>query len=276
LTLSATFIEHAPLERPFATTANPRYFALLGQYKTALNRAIATVVEREGLAIVAGPVGSGKSTTFRYLIDWMAENLGSSVNLVYLSNPSYSTDLQLLKAVCKELELPLRPKRSEQMDELKAFLADEDAKGKVTVLLVDEAHRLNGVQFELIRELFNFSHNERFHIQVILAGEDKPLQHKLKNKKAILSRAMYHTTLLPLSADEVAELVRFRLRVAGLAEDLFTAEAVEAIAKVSRGVPRAVVKIARHAFADIEGTSNQVTLAVVERALAGSPQLAYV
>lgn len=87
-------------DRPFSTTVSPRYFYLAPQYKVALNHVIATVVEKDGLSIVAGPIGRGKSSLLRYLVDWLTDTLAGDLELAVIYNPSHTTDFQLLKAVC--------------------------------------------------------------------------------------------------------------------------------------------------------------------------------
>lgn len=236
------------LDQPFSTTPSPRYFYLAEQYREALNHAISTVMQRDGLGILAGPIGCGKSTLLRYLVDWLNDALLDRMQLGIIYNPSVSTDFQLLKAICKEFDLPPKPRKDEQLEALREHLAAQEQAGKVVVLLIDEAHKLNGPQLELVREFFNFAHNDRFYMQVILAGETQPLKHKLKNKQAILSRAMYYYDLEPLTLADTRELIRFRLKVAELPTDWFTDGAIATVHHVTKGVPRSIVKLCRHAY----------------------------
>jgi type II secretory pathway predicted ATPase ExeA len=256
------------VERPFSTTPSPRYFYLASQYRKAVNHAISTVVEREGLCIISGPVGSGKSTLLRFLIDWLAGELIDSLRLGIIYNPSFSTDFQLLKAICREFHIEARARKDEQLEALKLFAAEQSEAGNTVVVVIDEAHKLTGPQFELVREFFNFAQHDHFFIQVILAGEQKPLTQKLKNKGAIVSRAMYYDELQPLTRDEVAELIRYRLKVADLPESLFKDDAITRVHEVSGGIPRSVVKIGRHVFArlEVDGTIK-VTAKLIDEVL---------
>jgi general secretion pathway protein A len=255
------------LGQPFSTTANPRYFYLAKQYKNALNHAIATIAEKEGLSIIAGPVGSGKSTLMRFLIDWLGDTYANGVHLCYLNNPSYSTDFQLLKAICAEFNIEPKPRRDMQMESLKNFLFEAYQKEETVVILVDEAHRLNGQQFELIREFFNFSHDEHFYVQVILAGEQGPLKSKMKNKYAIFSRAMYYDKIGPLSEQETRELIRYRLRIAEFPEDIFDDAAVSLVHKVSEGIPRTIIKLCRRVLPASNLQEARITSGMIEEIL---------
>lgn len=241
-------LDSPALEQPFSTTPSPRYFYLAAQYKEALNHAISTVMQRDGLGILAGPIGCGKSTLLRYLMDWLNDALLDRMQLGIIYNPSVSTDFQLLKAICKEFGIGPKPRKDEQLEALREHLVAQAAANRVVVLLIDEAHKLNGPQLELVREFFNFAHNEHFYMQVILAGETQPLKHKLKNKQAIISRAMYYYDLEPLTLADTQELIRFRLKVAELPVDMFTEAAIAEVHAITHGVPRSIVKLCRHAF----------------------------
>lgn len=261
------------LDQPFNRTPNPRYFYLAPQYRLTLNHAIGTVVEKDGLTIIAGPIGCGKSTMCRYLVEWLLDRLGDTLCLIQIPNPNFSSDFQLLKAICKEVDIQPKATKAEQMEAFREFLYQKDQDGATTLLLIDEAHRLTGPQFELVREFFNFCHNERFYLQVVLSGEEIPLHHKLKNKKAILSRSAYYDILQPLTEVETGELIRFRFRVSGMNEDIFTAEAISRVWKEAKGSPRNVVKIGRAIFSHFENL-DEVTLAMVDEILALNPRLA--
>lgn len=262
-------LDSLALSQPFSTTPSPRYFYLASQYKEALNHAISTVMQRDGLGILAGPIGCGKSTLLRYLVDWLDDTLLDRMQLAHIYNPSVSTDFQLLKAVCKEFNVAPRPRKDEQLEAFKEHLVAQTQAGKVAVLLIDEAHKLNGPQFELVREFFNFCHNEQFYLQVILAGETQPLKHKLKNKQAIISRAMYYYDLEPLTLEDTRELIRFRLKVAELSTDMFTDEAIARIHAVTHGVPRNIVKLCKHVYDKVEPGSSIAEAQVNEVVLRG-------
>lgn len=256
------------LDHPFTITSNPRYFYVAPQYKVVLQNVIRGIIKRQGLSIVEGPIGCGKSTMFRYLLDWLAENIAEQSNIAYLSNPNYSTALQLLRAICENLGLPTANNKLDQSKILKQFLYEQGEKDRFTVLLIDEAHRLNGEMLELIRELFNFAKNDAFLIQIVLVAEDKPLHYRLAKKPAIKSRATHYMALVPLSLEEASEVIRLRLRIAEISEDLFTPEATKEIWKASKGIPRDIVNIGYRVFNTFSELPESVTATMVKNVLA--------
>lgn len=245
-------------ERPFSTEANPRYFYRAPQYDVVVNHVFSTVVDHEGLAIVSGPIGSGKSTLFRYLVGQLNDELLDLLYLGVLYNPNYTTEFAFLKAICQEFGLGPRARFSDQLESFKEFLFAQHEAGTTVALLIDEAHRLSGAQLELVREFFNFSRNDRFFIQVVLAGETKPLRHKLKHKPAVASRAAYIDSLAPLTLDDTRGLVRFRLHSAQLPEHLYDDDAIRELHEASGGIPRTVVHLCRLSFDDRARDNGEV------------------
>lgn len=258
-------------ERPFSTEANPRYFYRAPQYDAVVNHVFATVVEHEGLAIVSGPIGSGKSTLFRYLVGQLNDELLDLLHLGVLYNPNYTTEFAFLKAICQEFGLGPKARFSDQLEAFKEFLFAQHEAGVTVALLVDEAHRLSGAQLEMVREFFNFSRNDHFFIQVVLAGETTPLRHKLKHKPAVASRAAYIDSLQPLSLEDTRELVRFRLHIAQLPEDLFDEDAIMALHEASAGIPRTIVHLGRLAFNAFGDDVKRITGAMLAGVIAAHP-----
>jgi general secretion pathway protein A len=121
------------------------------------------------------------------------------------------------------------------------------ADDKNVVVLIDEAQMMKGEQFELIRQITNFESDENKLVQIILAGQNN-LRNKLKLKRALLSRAAAVATLDPLTPEETADMINFRLAVAGRHEPLFTRDAHAFIYDRTKGVPREVVKMCMNAL----------------------------
>ena len=200
-----------------------------------------------------GDVGHGKSTIVRRLYDLYRDAPGYSA--VLLTNPDQSTALQLLKRVTDLCGLDRRATKLDQMRELEDHLVEQFKDGRNVVLLVDEAQLLHGPQFELIRQLTNFESARSKLIQIILVGQNN-LRNKLRLKKALLSRAAAVSTLDPLTPDETREMIEFRLRIAGRTALLFEPETIAKVHRLTKGVPREIVKRCRTAL--IVAAMNQL------------------
>lgn len=240
-------------EPPFSLSPDPRYLYMTPQHTRALAHLRFTIDDRAGLAVLYGDVGHGKSTIVRRLFDLYRD--APDYNAILLTNPDQSTALQLLKRVTDLCGLDRRATKLDQMRELEDHLVEQFKDGKNVVMLVDEAQLLHGPQFELIRQLTNFESSRSKLVQIILVGQNN-LRNKLRLKKALLSRAAAVSTLDPLTPDETREMIEFRLRVAGRTVPLFEPETITEIHRLTKGVPRDIVKRCRVAL--IVAAMNQL------------------
>jgi general secretion pathway protein A len=227
-------------EPPFSLSPDPRFFFLSTQHKTALAKITYTAETRQGLSVVYGDVGVGKTTIARRIYQIYNDN--PEFEAAYLPMPIFPSEFQFLKAICSEFGLP--PKRSKyaQIELLNAHLIDVWKKGKNAVLIIDEAQALVGQQFELIRQLLNFESNSQKLIQIILIGQNE-LRNKLRLKKPLRSRIATRSTIEPLDPQDTRDMINFRVMVAGRTEPLFSVDAIQAIYDYSGGMPRDICTV---------------------------------
>lgn len=231
-------LDFSPLglaEPPFSLSPDPRFFFLSTQHKTALAKITYTAEQRQGLSVVYGDVGVGKTTIARRIYQIYNDN--PDFEAAYLPMPIFPSEFQLLKAICGEFGLP--PKRSKyaQIELLNTYLIDVWKQGKNALLIIDEAQALVGPQFELIRQLLNFESNTQKLIQIIMIGQNE-LRNKLRLKKPLRSRIATRSTIEPLDQHDTRDMINFRVMVAGRLEPLFTDEALQTIYDHSHGMPR--------------------------------------
>jgi general secretion pathway protein A len=230
-------------EPPFSLSPDPRYFYLSSQHRTTLSKTHYTVAQQQGLAVIFGDIGTGKTTIARRLYQQYDDR--PDVSVAYIPTPHYRSAFQFLKAICAEFELPPRASRPAQMGTLQAFLVLALEENRNVVLIVDEAQLLVGMQFELLRQLLNFELNDRKLLQIVILGQNQ-LRYKLDQKPELESRAAALSTLDPLDFPDTRGMVEFRLMVAGRREPLFTDRAMGAMFDYSRGVPRRVCRLGLH------------------------------
>jgi general secretion pathway protein A len=229
-------------EPPFALSPDPRFLYLTPQHHRALAYTRFSIDDRAGLSVIYADVGHGKSTLARRIYDLYRSE--ENYDVVLLTNPDLSSSLQLLKRITDTVDLPRRRTKLDQMQEFENYLVDKYAAGRNVVLIVDEAQLLVGPQFELIRQFTNFESASAKLIQIVLIGQNN-LRNKLKLKRALLSRAASISTLDPLTPEETKGLIEFRLAVAGSKNPLYEEETIAEIQKITKGVPREIVKRCR-------------------------------
>ena len=121
------------------------------------------------------------------------------------------------------------------------FLHDQSARGRRTILIVDEAQNLGSEALEELRMLSNINADKRQYLQIILAGQ--PQLRELLRAPQLLQFAQRISSdfhLRPLEVHEVDDYIGFRLRAVGSRFHLFSDEACSIIAKTSRGIPRMI------------------------------------
>jgi general secretion pathway protein A len=225
-------------ENPFSVSPNPRYFYLSPIHRGILAKIDYVVDHKQGLTVIYGDIGTGKTSIARVLVDRLSEKN----HVVFITNPNFRSEMHMVKAISAEFGLTPKISLFAQMEELQAHLTEMYAEGKSPVVIIDEAQLMKGKQFEIIRQFSNFETNDTKLLQIIMAGQLE-LRNKLRLKRALMSRVVITSTLQPLSLDELAEMILFRLTVAGGNGDIFRSESLQKIYEHSGGVPREAIKL---------------------------------
>jgi general secretion pathway protein A len=245
-TVKANVLEHfGLLELPFSLSPDPRFLYLSPQHHLALSKLRYVIDNRQGLAVLYGDIGHGKSTLLRRIYDiYKAEETFATI---MITNPDLPSEMQLLKRITDSFGLERRRSKLDQMEELENYLVAEYTAGKNVLLLIDEAQMMVGGMFELVRQITNFESHTAKLIQIVMSGQNN-LRNKLKLKKPLLSRAAAMATIDPLTWAETREMIHFRLMIAGQKKQVFAEEALEEIFARTKGVPREIVKLCLHSL----------------------------
>lgn len=228
-------------EAPFSIAVNPRYLFMSARHRDALAHLLYGVGAGGGFILLTGPVGTGKTTITRSLLEQLPQN----ADIALILNPTLSA-VELLATACDELGINYS-KDEQQLkpltDKLHAYLLDNFAKGRNTVLLIDEAQHLQFETLEQIRLLTNLETNTKKLLQIILVGQ--PELKQLLNKPELSQLAQRITaryTLTALNQKETKAYIRHRLHVAGLPgnQQLFSDRVIQQIYKTSQGIPRLI------------------------------------
>jgi general secretion pathway protein A len=231
-------------EEPFRLTPDPRFLHLADPHRTALKMLLQGVLQRKGFTVVAGPVGTGKTTLLHTALQILTEKSEGRGRLVsaFLVNPTL-TPSELLEAVLDEYEINCtatsKPRR---LAALHQMLFQTQQQGGTAVLLIDEAHLMT---VELLEEIRLLGNTDTYHeklLQIVLCGQPELFAVLQRPELQALQQRIAGTCLLrPLSLPETRAYVAERLHAAGLrGSSPFTGTAVEAIHKLSNGVPRLI------------------------------------
>ncbi len=226
-------------EAPFRITPDPRFLHHGTSVEAALQALTTGILERAGLLVLVGEVGTGKTTLVRQLLD----SLPAEVHSVLVMHPTVGFE-EILDHLLLEFGVPVQGGgRDALLERLSEFLREHTYAGGNSVVFFDEAQALKDETLDAVPALLDLAGPEgRPALQVVLAGQPE-LEARLASRAHATLRARVAVTarLGPLPPDEVASYVRARLAHAQAQDlDLFTPEALARVAALSGGIPRII------------------------------------
>jgi type II secretory pathway predicted ATPase ExeA len=145
--------------------------------------------------------------------------------------------------------------KAQRLWKLQRLLLNGRAQGWVSVLIIDEAHKLSREVLEEVRLLGNFEAPDGKFLQIILVGQNE-LDETLNREdmRQLKQRVAVRLSIAPLTAVEVDPYIRHRwLSAGGSNEPPFSPESVRYVAEASRGIPRLINALCDNALASALG-----------------------
>jgi general secretion pathway protein A len=239
--------EHFGLrEKPFAPTPDPEFLFLSESHRRALDHLVFGLETGEGFIVVTGDIGVGKTTVCRALLRRMPERFATALVVNTLL-----TEKELLRTILSDFGVAVPDgTRKDLLDALNRFLLAEAERGRMPVLIIDEAQNLSPPLLEQVRLLSNLETEKRKLLQIVLFGQ-KELGEKLAlpELRQFDQRITVRAAILPLDRRETSLYVQHRLGVAGAAGGSFLSPSAERLLhRRSRGVPRRVNQLCDRAL----------------------------
>jgi general secretion pathway protein A len=221
---------------PFTLNPDPHFLFLSRRHREALAGLLLAVSECKGFAVLAGEVGTGKTT----LVHALLTELGAGARSALLFNPGISRK-ELYLHLLQEFGLPSQETVLACMRTLQTFLLEQFGSGMRVVVIIDEAHALSPEILEEVRLLSNFETSRSKLLQVLLVGQPE-LMDRLRTPglRQLRQRIALRLELTPLDFEETVAYVRSRLAAAEGPATLFAPGAYEQIYRLSGGIPRLV------------------------------------
>jgi general secretion pathway protein A len=255
-------------EKPFAIAPNPRYLFMSELHREAMAHLLYGISSEGCIILLTGDVGTGKTTVCRCLID----QLPATTDIAMILNPKL-TITDLFKTICEELKIPIpaaTPSIKTYIDQLNTYLLDAHSQGRNTALIIDEAQNLDVEILEQLRLLTNLETNTNKLLQIVLIGQPE-LQDILCDPtlSQINQRITTRYHLEPLQSVDVTTYIHHRLAIAGgnSRNILFSKQAIQYVAKVSKGIPRIINILCDHALLGAYANNkDHVSLKVMKKA----------
>ncbi|HEX8363312.1 MAG TPA: AAA family ATPase [Longimicrobium sp.] len=117
------------------------------------------------------------------------------------------------------------------------------------VFLLDEAHLLHQDVLDHLHILLNYEWDSRALLSLVLVGLPELRERlELRHNRALYSRVACRLAVEPLTPEDTAEYIRYRLKRAGCERDVFTSDCLAMLHEAANGSLRDVDRLATSAL----------------------------
>jgi type II secretory pathway predicted ATPase ExeA len=242
------------VEKPFSLNADSRFVFESAAYTAARERLVAGIRRREGLNVLTGEIGTGKTTLCRDVIEELGRKTYSSI----VPDPFASRE-DLLKMLLIDFGVlsiqdltsgRLQQATRTELGYLLSDFLDKLTQDSFAVVMIDEAQNLALPLIEETRILAD-TFGAQGRLQMVFVGQPE-LHSKLKlpEMRQVDQRVCGYHRLSPMNLEAVTGYIRHRLQVAGLRGDrvLFAQDMIETLHRRSGGVPRLINRVCDRAL----------------------------
>jgi general secretion pathway protein A len=223
-------------EEPFGLAPDPRFFFETEYHKEIIDSLIYAIGEREGLILITGEGGLGKTA----LIQKLVQTLSPQVTAIPVFQPP-ATFEDLLGAILRQLNLPWQEKnKGGMLSEFDEYLHQKSSQNETLAIIVDEAQKLSPEVLEDLRLMCNPDPRKPRLLKEVFFGEPQ-IEEKLNSPelRQLTQRITTCRRLRPLTEQESWDYLVHRINIVGKnGSDIFTPEAISLICRKAKGIPR--------------------------------------
>ncbi|MCX5803705.1 MAG: SH3 domain-containing protein [Proteobacteria bacterium] len=234
-------------QHPFLLAPDSKMMCVTGQYYECLERLkYAINTNKGGVLVVSEDAGLGKTTILLKLIDEMREEYGDAFRYAFIDHPTLTSSQMIAHITQCITDSPPDDDKLKNLMVLKNTLTEVKERGGKNIIIVDEGQMLCEAKDVLqeLRTLINLMHNNEYLHTFILSGQ-RALWNTIKGMPEFWQRLPVRYYFIPLRVEETKELVKYRLKKAGLDEgrEIFANDALEIIHRYSMGSPRTIIAL---------------------------------
>ena len=231
---------------PFAGSPDPRFLYMMPHTREALATLEYGISARKGFIVLTGEVGTGKTTLLRRALASLDQ---SRVFSSFVFNPRLDV-IDFLEFILSDFGItPQNRTKSGMLIQLNRWLIERFRREETCVIVVDEAQNLAWELLEEIRLLTNLETSSEKLVQIVLSGQPE-LEEKLRapDVRQLRQRIALWARTHAISLEQTSAYIAQRLLIAGTSERIFDDDAIAAIHRASRGIPRIINLICEHAM----------------------------
>ncbi|MDN5301679.1 MAG: ral secretion pathway protein [Thermoanaerobacteraceae bacterium] len=199
-----------------------------------------------GMGLIVGEPGAGKTFALRSF----AESLNPALFKVIYFPLSTGTVMDFYRGLAVGLGEGPKFRKVDLFHQIQQAINVYFKERKITpVFILDEMQMAKDAFLNDLSILFNFEMDSENPFILIIAGLPYLLDRlSLNHNRPLSQRIMMRYKVEPLAKDEVAAYINHHMQLAGAKHTIFSDNAIQAIASLSRGWPRLINKIATHSL----------------------------
>lgn len=229
--------------KAFGEYAEDALIVAYESHEDALRFLSSALQEPNGIALLSGPTGSGKSTIMKEQRAWSIRD--AAVALVDGAN---LTPRQFLQSVLSQFGVAPVPLHDEQMlQAANSFASQQKRSGQAPIVIVDNVDRVTPSTLRLLNWLAALDVQGGFALRFILSGNERFSSiFRDDSTRSVIRRNPSTYSLNPLSARETVRYLRTRWVAAGgeRAEKIFSRDVCEQLHEQALGWPGQLNRLA--------------------------------
>ncbi len=244
-------------ENPFHVSPDPRFYHSTPAHDSALNELQYGLHTRQGLLVLTGEAGVGKTTLLNNILESLEQR---HISTAYVFHPLLEP-AELFEFILRDFGVHFESRRKgDLLCSLHEWLIARNVAGDFPVLIIDEAQSLSSQALDELRLLLNLETARGKLLQIILVGQAE-LEEKLRRPelRQLRQRVLIHCRLPLFTEEQTVGYIHSRLSRAGLhARKLFPEETLRVIYEHSKGIPRLINLLCEHALLTAYGEQQEI------------------
>jgi general secretion pathway protein A len=255
---------------PFANTRDSRFYFSSASHQAALTQLKAMLDDgNQSWACLSSAPGLGKT-----LLRTMLHQSLDPLRYIGISIENSLLDFdELLLEIISQISGDRAysadfPDRYSRLSEFKSLLTEHVVQSyRHLVLLLDEAQGLDKKTLENLRNLSNICAEQSNLMSIVLIGGNR-LDSTLRGLPELGQRITVRSSLAPLDIDQTGAYLQHRLNIAGCQQAVpFDDGDLQSLQQVSRGIPREINTILKHAISLAKLSDNNLSSDNLRQAL---------
>ena len=231
--------------KPFQMSTDPAFLWLGEKHREALAVLKYAILENKGVLALTGDVGTGKTT----LINALLESLGKDTVTATIYDPRLEV-LDFFNTIAAAFKIEgTFDGKGKFLLKFMDFLIKTHERNQKILLIIDESQAINEDLLEEIRLLSNLEAEYTRLLNIFFVGQNEfvDILQKYENR-ALRQRVTIRYHIQPLTLNETAAYIKYRLEVSGTTALIFDSGAIDEIFFFSEGYPRLINIMCDHAL----------------------------